>query len=60
VTGQICDIDSEKFHNGLGRGREGPKYIIYIKTTTERLLFLQMRPCLGAEHGDHDIFGLPK
>ncbi len=32
----------------------------FIKSTTEGLYFLQMRPCLGAEHGDHGIFGLLK
>jgi hypothetical protein len=60
VTGQICDIDSKKFHKWFRDRREGPKYMIFIKITTEELLFLQLRPCLGAEHGDHDTFDLPK
>jgi hypothetical protein len=61
VTGQICKSHNEIFYNGLGTGREGPKYMIfYKKSTTERLLLLQKRPCLGAEHGGHGIFDLPR
>ena len=60
MTGQICDIHSKKFYNSLGTGHEGPKYIVFIKTTNKGLLFLQKRPCPGAEHSDHDIFYLPK
>ena len=60
MTRQICDIHSKHFYDTWRMGHKGPKYMYFITSTTEGLCFLQMRPCLGAKHGDHGIFGVPK